>query len=197
MLRSRRRSTPKNLAASPGPLSAWHAGRTSGLRQKAIQTDLRPPGRSGSFADQIAELDQAGCDTYLTINTLDGDALRPGGAGRRIVKPKSSPWWRSWPTSMRPPSRAITTPRSSKSTTRFSRCPAIRRCRRLGTKNGGLPRLLAARQAFPHPDQADRHRIKNLLPPLAGIAQSKLDGREYGQHLRSGARAAAHRLHQP
>ncbi len=197
MLRIRRRSTPKNLTASPGPLSAWHAGRTSGLRQKAIQTDLRAPGRSGI----VRRSDRRAGPGGLRHVPDDQHARwrRPARSGR---------WARGREAEVvavvaivadidAAPSRAITTPRSSKSTTRFSRCPAIRRLSSSRDEKRRPPRLLAARQAFPHPRPGRSAPDQKPFPPLAGIAQEQARRPRDGQHLRSGPRAAAHRLHQP
>ena len=132
-----------------------------------------------SFADQIVALDQAGYDTYLTINTLDGAAVRGRGLRARgceaevvavvaIVAdidaaPKPG---HDYPTQLE----------IHKALLEMPRYPSIVVVS--GRKNGGLHVYWLLDKPYLIRDQADRHRLKNISRRLQELLRSKLDGRE-------------------
>ncbi len=132
-----------------------------------------------SFADQIVALDQAGCDTYLTINTLDGAAVRGRGLRARgceaevvavvaivadidaVPKPGHD-----YPTQFE----------IHKALLEMPRYPSIVVVS--GRKNGGLHVYWLLDKPYLIRDQADQHRLKNVSRRLQELLRSKLDGRE-------------------
>jgi hypothetical protein len=132
-----------------------------------------------SFADQIVGLDQAGCDTYLTINTLDGAAVRGRGPRARgceaevvsvaaIVAdidagPKPG---HDYPTQLEIHKALLEMPRYPSMVVAS------------GRKNGGLHVYWLLDKPYLIRDQADRHRLKNISRRMQELLRSKLDGRE-------------------
>ena len=190
----RRRRIVRHLQAlyppgTPGELVAYV--------QKPFLRVFGRPDDLESFADRILELDQAGCDTYLTINTLDGAAAAPRGPRARgreaevaavvaIVAdidaaPKAG---HDYPTRLEIDQALLDMPH-------YPSLVVVS-----GLTNGGLHVYWLLDKPYPIRDRADRHRVKNISLP-AGIAPQQARGPRHGQHVRSRARSAADWMHQP
>ncbi len=131
-----------------------------------------------TFADRILALDEAGCETWLTINTLDGRAVRSRGKRTRgcedevtavvslaadIDGPKPG---HDYPTQHEIYKALLAMPR-------YPSLIAVS-----GQKSGGLHVYWLLDQPYVIRGEADRRRIKDISRRWQALLRSKLGGRD-------------------